>query len=94
MAGNWVFKMNGVLSGSGLLSNAELGDLQKAVENTQLREGEAFKGVCPTAFDGQKTIIEWMVGGRIMQADSCVTVLNREDPLVIALKAAHGDGLP
>jgi len=48
-------------------------------------------GECPIAFDGQKQIFEFSVGGTTQRLDSCESELDWSSPLFIAMVAALGE---
>lgn len=50
-----------------------------------------FTGECPIAFDGQKQVFEFSVGGAIQRLDSCESELDWGSPVFIAIVGALGE---
>ena len=50
-----------------------------------------FTGECPIAFDGQKQVFEFSIGGTIQRLDSCESELDWSSPLFIAMVATLGE---
>jgi hypothetical protein len=67
--------------------------LEAAIQATDFAAMRAkpFTGECPIAFDGQKQVFEFSVGGTIQRLDSCESELDWSSPLFIAIVAALGE---
>lgn len=67
--------------------------LNAAIQTTDFAAMRAkpFTGECPIAFDGQKQIFEFSVGGATQRLDSCESELDWSSPLFIAMVAALGE---
>ena len=67
--------------------------LNAAIQATDFDSMRAkpYTGECPIAFDGQKQIFEFSVGGTTQRLDSCESELDWSSPLFIAMVGALGE---
>jgi hypothetical protein len=67
--------------------------LDAAIQATDFAAMRAkpITGECPIAFDGQKQIFEFSVGGTTQRLDSCASELDWSSPLFVAMVAALGE---
>jgi hypothetical protein len=67
--------------------------LDAAIQATDFdaMRAKPFTGECPIAFDGQKQVFEFSVGGTIQRLDSCESELDWSSPVFIAMVAALGE---
>jgi hypothetical protein len=77
----------------GRVSAQAYGALDAAIQGTDFAAMRAkpFTGECPIAFDGQKQIFEFSVGGTTERLDSCESELDWSSPVFIAMVAALGE---
>jgi hypothetical protein len=77
----------------GRVSAESYAALDAAIQSTDFAAMRAkpFTGECPIAFDGQKQIFEFSVGGTTQRLDSCESELDWSSPLFIAMVAALGE---
>jgi hypothetical protein len=77
----------------GRVSAQSYAALDAAIQTTDFAAMRAkpFAGECPIAFDGQKQIFEFSVGGSTQRLDSCESELDWSSPLFIAMVAALGE---
>ena len=77
----------------GRVSAQAYGALDAAIQGTDFAAMRAkpFPGECPIAFDGQKQIFEFSVGGTTERLDSCESELDWSSPVFIAMVTALGE---
>lgn len=77
----------------GQVSAESFGALEAAIQVTDFEALRArpFTGECPIAFDGQKQVFEFAVGGTVQRLDSCESELDWGSPLFIAMVGALGE---
>ena len=77
----------------GRVSAQSYAALDAAIQTTDFAAMRAkpFTGECPIAFDGQKQIFEFSVGGSTQRLDSCESELDWSSPLFIAMVGALGE---
>jgi hypothetical protein len=77
----------------GRVSEKAYAALNAAIQTTDFAamRAQPFTGECPVAFDGQKQIFEFSVGGISQRLDSCESELDWSSPLFVAMVGALGE---
>lgn len=80
----------------GFVSADKMADLQAAIAATDFAEvfSHPFTGECPTAYDGQELVFEFLTPDSVQRVASCTVDVDYDTPLFAAVKAAVAEFVP